>query len=379
MNALESCLDRIRELEPEIHAWVEVNPQQALGRGPLDGVPFGAKDIFETTGMATEYGSRIFAGRKGSRDAVLVEELRQRGAVLVGKTHTTAFAYFDPAPTRNPHNLAHTPGGSSSGSAAAVAAGMATFALGSQTAGSIIRPASYCGVVGFKPTFGTLAREGVMPFAESLDTMGFFTPTVEWMAKIWSALGYAVTNPATRVLHVPDNLPAVEPEMQQAFRRTLESLYWAGFRLETISLPFDWLEAVAAVRAVQDYEGARTHRTLWEQHGERIGAKMAELVRRGLAMPEEQHRAALAKLREAAAKMDGAGFVLTPAAPGPAPEGLASTGAPTMNSPWTGLGLPAVSLPMKAEGLPLGLQIAGQAGGDGRLLAFAIAVEKELC
>jgi Asp-tRNA(Asn)/Glu-tRNA(Gln) amidotransferase A subunit family amidase len=362
----------------QIRAWVEVNPQEPLGKGPLDGVTFGAKDIFETTGMATEYGSPVFEGRKGSCDAVVITELRKQGAVLLGKTQTAALAYFDPAPTRNPRDLNHTPGGSSSGSAAAVAAGMCVFALGTQTAGSIIRPASYCGVAGFKPTFGTLSREGVLPFAKSLDTVGLFARDMQWMAKVWSALGQAVTNPAYRTLNVPSNIPVTEPEMENAFRHTLERLYWAGFHLDMIELPFHWTEIVAAVRAVQDYEGARTHRELLERHGDRIGAKMAELIRRGLAMDESEYSDALGKLRDASGKMDGLGFVVTPAAMGTAPEGLSSTGAPTMNSPWTGLGLPAISTPMKVEGLPMGLQIAGERGGDGRLLALGIAVEREL-
>ncbi|MBM3775935.1 MAG: amidase, partial [Acidobacteria bacterium] len=158
---LEVCRARIRERDPEIRAWVEVSPQPPLGPGPLDGIPFGAKDIFETRGLATEYGSPLYAGRKGDTDAALVTDLRRRGALLLGKTQTTAFAYFDPAPTRNPRDPRHTPGGSSSGSAAAVACGMVAFALGSQTQGSVIRPAAFCGVVGFKPTFGKLSTEGV--------------------------------------------------------------------------------------------------------------------------------------------------------------------------------------------------------------------------
>ena len=160
MNRLSNALNAYSHTEPSIHAWVEVNPQEPLGQGPLNGIPFGVKDIVETKGLATEYGSVLCAGRKGSRDAPLVTQLRQVGGVLFGKTQTTAFAYLDAAPTRNPRNPAHTPGGSSSGSAAAVAAGVVPFAIGTQTMGSIVRPASFCGVVGFKPTFGTLPTDG---------------------------------------------------------------------------------------------------------------------------------------------------------------------------------------------------------------------------
>ena len=183
---LERCLRRIAETDPGIQAWVQVAPRASSGSGPLRGVPYGAKDIIETRGMATEYGSPLLAGRQGTHDAAVIAELEALGAVLLGKTHTTAFASFDPAPTSNPWMPGHTPGGSSSGSAAAVAAGMAPFALGTQTLGSVLRPASYCGVCGFKPTFGRLAMEGVLPFAPSLDTLGLFTRTAEDMQCLWA-------------------------------------------------------------------------------------------------------------------------------------------------------------------------------------------------
>src|SRR5580704_4324452 len=184
------CWTRITGREPELRAWVEVSPQEALGSGPLDGIPFGAKDIFETRGLATEFGCPAYAGRKGQADAALVMQLRSRGAALMGKTHTTSLASFDPSPTRNPRNRSHTPGGSSSGSAAAVAAGMVPFALGSQTQGSVLRPASYCGVVGFKPTYGLLSLDGVLPFAPSLDTAGLFTQDADDMRLLWNRMGF---------------------------------------------------------------------------------------------------------------------------------------------------------------------------------------------
>src|SRR3989441_2432712 len=189
--ALQPCVDRIRAMDSSIKAWVQVSPQRPTGNGKLLEIPFGAKDIIETKGLATEYGSPIYKGRIGTADAAIVRALRQRGAILLGKTQSTAFAYRTPAPTRNPRDLRYTPGGSSSGSAAAVAAGMVPFALGTQTLGSALRPASYCGITGFKPTFGKIPMDGVLPCAPSLDTLGFFTHTPEDMLALWEALGHS--------------------------------------------------------------------------------------------------------------------------------------------------------------------------------------------
>src|SRR6185295_4487435 len=179
--SLKPLVDRIREADQSIQAWVQVAPQSPGGSGKLSGIPFGVKDIIETKGLATEYGSPVYKGRIGTADARIVRDLRGRGAVLLGKTRTTQFAYRTPGPTRNPRDLAHTPGGSSSGSAAAVAAGMVPFTIGEQTRGSMIRPASFCGVTGFKPTYDLLSMEGVLIVARSLDTLGLFTPTPEDM------------------------------------------------------------------------------------------------------------------------------------------------------------------------------------------------------
>lgn len=188
--AVRACLDRIRKMDSSIHAWVEVRPEKPTGDGPLAGIPFGAKDIMETRGLVTEYGSPIYKGRMGTADAAIVRDLRERGAILLGKTECAAFAYRTPPPTRNPRNLAHTPGGSSSGSAAAVAAGMVPIALGTQTLGSVLRPATYCGVTGFKPSYGLLPTEGVLPFAKSLDTVGLFTQTPADMLTLWELMGH---------------------------------------------------------------------------------------------------------------------------------------------------------------------------------------------
>src|SRR5688572_24009886 len=202
--SLQPLVDWIRDTDKSIQAWVQVSPQAATGSGKLNGIPFGLKDIIETKGLATEYGSPVYKGRIGAADARIVRELRGRGAVLLGKTRTTQFAYRTPGPTRNPRNPAHTPGGSSSGSAAAVAAGMAPFAIGTQTGGSVIRPASYCGVCGFKPTYGLLPTEGVLPLAKSLDTLGFFTHTAADMLALWESLGHGAGSTEDFVLAAPD-------------------------------------------------------------------------------------------------------------------------------------------------------------------------------
>ncbi|MGD0620459.1 MAG: amidase, partial [Bryobacteraceae bacterium] len=202
-SGLQSCLERIRALDGSIHAWVQVLPQKPTGHGKLSGIPFGVKDIIETRGLVTEYGSPIYKGRIGTGDAAIVREMRQRGGILLGKTETTAFAYRTPAPTRNPRNLDHTPGGSSSGSAAAVAAGMVPVTIGEQTQGSVLRPASYCGVTGFKPSYGLLSMDGVLPLAKSLDTLGFFTHTPADMLLLWESIGFPIGRAEKFVLGAP--------------------------------------------------------------------------------------------------------------------------------------------------------------------------------
>src|SRR3954467_1036431 len=205
--ALQPAGDRIPAADAPIHAWVQIQPQPSTGSGPLTGIPYGAKDVIETKGLATEYGSPIYKGRIGTEDAPIITDLRGRGAVLVGKTQTAMFAQRTPPPTRNPRNLDHTPGGSSRGSAAAIAADMVPFALGTQTGGSILRPASYCGVTGFKPTFGLISLEGVLSSAKSLDTIGFFPHTPDDMILLWDALGHPTGHDETFAFGVPEPMP----------------------------------------------------------------------------------------------------------------------------------------------------------------------------
>jgi Asp-tRNA(Asn)/Glu-tRNA(Gln) amidotransferase A subunit family amidase len=375
-DLVSSCRKRIAEREPELRAWVEVSPQESRDTGPLHGIPFGAKDIYETRGLATEFGSPIYAGRKGQSDAALVTLLRDAGAILMGKTQTTAFASFDPAPTRNPHDLRHTPGGSSSGSAAAVAAGMVPFALGSQTQGSVLRPASFCGVVGFKPTYGLLSLDGVLPFAPSLDTAGLFTQTADDMRLLWAKMGFRAEALATATAAAPDSLD-VAPEMESAFRATIDRLNAAGFRIRTIEFPEGWPELLTASRLVNQYEGAHTHEAAWRQHGTRLGSRLAQLIGDGLELSGTQYLGALSTIAGMKQKMERLfreyPVILTPAAPGPAPL-IDSTGDPRMNAPWTALGTPAISVPMAHPGsLPLGLQLTARPGDDASLLDFAVS------
>lgn len=368
-------LGNIEEHEARVNAWVAAAPRPC-GDGPLAGVPFGVKDIFESAGLPTCYGSALFAGRIGHTDAALIARLCSYGAQLLGKTHTTAFAYYDPAPTRNPKAPGRTPGGSSSGSAAAVAAHMAAFTVGTQTQGSILRPASYCGVCGFKPTFGALPLEGALPFAPSLDTAGFFTETARDMQLLWCALGNPASGPPPLRAIIPTmDFDAYEP-MTLALTAAVERLTAAGWHIRSAALPEPFAEARAAAATVNRYEGARTHEALWRAHGAAIGAKLAALVEEGLAIREEEYRAALAILARARESMEMFferwPLVLTPAAPGRAPKGYASTGNPRMNAPWTGIGVPAISIPMPVDGPPLGLQLTAARGRDAALLAAAV-------
>ena len=378
--ALQPCVDRIRALDGEIQAWVQVLPQKPTGNGSLSGIPFGVKDIIETKGLATEYGSPIYKGRVGTADAAIVRTLRQRGGVLLGKTHTTAFAYITPAPTHNPRNLAHTPGGSSSGSAAAVAAGMVPLALGTQTGGSVVRPASFCGVAGFKASFGLISTEGVLPFAKSLDTLGFFTRTAADMLAFWEAIGSSTGRAEDFPLAAPDPLPDVEPAMVLAFRDALDRCRRAGLVIRTLDIAPMLVRLREAQRTVMFYEGARFHEARYKEHGDRL-ADMANLVRDGLQISEDRYDEARRYIAESRTHMaelfKATPVILTPAAPGPAPRGLTSTGDSRLNAPWTALGTPAFTIPMPiGSALPLGLQLTADHGQDARVIRTAVKLER---
>ena len=362
-------------MDSSIHAWVQVLPQRPTGAGILSEIPFAAKDIMETRGLSTEYGSPIYKGRIGTADAAIVRDLRQRGAILLGKTQTAAFAYRTPAPTRNPRNLDHTPGGSSSGSAAAVAAGMVPVALGTQTRGSVLRPASYCGVTGFKASYGLLSLDGVLPFAKSLDTLGFFTHTPADMFLLWESMGHPTGRAEDFALGAVDPLPEVEPAMAAAFQNALSLLRTRGVSIRKVDIAEMLVKLDVATTTVMFYEGARFHQQRFKEYGARL-ADLADLVREGLQIPVERYdearRFIAASKTRVAELYKATPVILVPAATGPAPLGLASTGDARMNAPWTALGTPAISIPLPVpNALPLGLQLTADHGQDARVIRTA--------
>lgn len=381
--ALPACLDRIRAMDPSIQAWVQVEPEKPTATGKLSGIPFGVKDTIETRGLSTAYGSPVYKGRTGSEDAAIVRELRGRGAVLLGKTDCAAFAYLTPPPTRNPRNLEHTPGGSSSGSAAAVAAGMVPFSIGTQTRGSVLRPASFCGVTGFKPTYGLLSMEGVLPLAKSLDTLGFFTNTPADMLALWDGMGYSNVSNADLTLGVPDPRQDVEPAISSAFENALGVLRKAGANIVPLNIAGTLARLSDVNKDITIYEGARFHELRYKKYGSSLDRGLVEMIQQGLQMPAKQYDEDMKFVTECKAQFSeifkATPLILTPAAPGPAPLGLASTGNPRMNAPWTSLGTPAISIPMPvSNGLPLGLQMTADCGQDSRVLRGAVFLNEIL-
>jgi len=343
--------------------------------GPLHGLVIGVKDIFHVDGLPTTAGSTVPVEALAGPEAAAVSLLRDAGAVVLGKTVSTEFALFEPGPTCNPRNLRHTPGGSSSGSAAAVAAGHCPLALGSQTIGSVIRPAAFCGVVGYKASYGRISTAGVIPLAESFDTVGLLASSVAWIDRAAAILcagwrrGVVDYLP---VLGVPDG-----PYLKQASDEALRVL--DGLAARRVPL-FDDIEALnAAHTRLLSFEMARHHARWFPRFADRYRPRTAGAIRSGLSVADDdaaQIRAGRANLRAAIhAAMDASGVDLwvCPAAAGPAPEGLESAGDPSMQLPWTHAGLPVVTLPWRtaANGLPLGLQIVARFMDDERLLAWA--------
>ena len=380
--ALQPQVERVRAMDVSIQAWVQVLPQTPTGNGTLSGIPFGVKDIIETKGLATEYGSPIYKGRIGTADAGIVRQLRQRGGVLLGKTQCAAFAYRTPPPTHNPRDLAHTPGGSSSGSRRR--RGGRDGPCRSWNSNHRIRAAT-----GF-----LLRRDGIQgklrpspdgwraSLAKSLDTLGFFTHTAADMLALWESLGYSTARTEDFALAAPDPMPDVEPAMAAAFQDALARLRTAGVSIRSIDIADMLTRLTDAATTIEFYEAARFHEQRFKEYGSRL-ADLADLVRDGLQMPVARYDEAMRYVAECKTRVaelyKATPVILVPAAPGPAPLGLASTGDGRMNAPWTALGTPAISIPMPvANGLPLGLQLTADHGQDARLIRTAVRVQRLL-
>jgi len=357
-------------------------------RPPLYGALLGVKDIFHVDGFTTRAGTRVPPEHFAGEEAAVVTQLKRAGTLIIGKTVTTEFAYFEPGPTRNPHNPAHSPGGSSSGSAAAIAAGLAHISLGTQTVGSVIRPASYCGIVGFKPSYERVTTAGLVSFSPSADHVGFFTVDIASMQAVcsglisdWKGDREYETRPA---LGVPVGAYLEQATALDAFDRQLSVLEQAGCTIKRVPL-FDDIATIDGFH--QDMiaaELALQHRERFAQTSDLYRPRTAALIRRGQSVSPGRLQAARAhrlafrgRLRRV---MDAEGIDLwiCPSAPDVAPRGLEATGSPAMNMPWTHAGLPALSLPagQGAAGLPLGLQLVSRYGEDERLLAWAGAIEQ---
>jgi Asp-tRNA(Asn)/Glu-tRNA(Gln) amidotransferase A subunit family amidase len=397
---VEACLERIAAREPSVGAWAHLVADQALAearardqsaqRGPLHGVPIGVKDIMDTADMPTGYGSRAYRGFRPGADAACVALARAAGAVILGKTVTTEFAALSPGKTRNPHHPAHTPGGSSSGSAAGVADFMMPLAFGTQTAGSIIRPASFCGVVGMKPSFGLIAVAGTKPLAPSLDTVGGFARNVGDMGWFIAALtgrpGLVPSEPATKprlAIYRPSPWEQARPETLAALDAARERLSRAGAAIAERPAFAAFERLVPAQQAIMSHEAA--HNLAWERLNRvnEIMPRTASLLAEGMAVTaaayDEARRTAAAARAQLGAFFGEFDAMLVPAAPGEAPP-VATTGDPIFNRPWTLLHLPCITLPShrSANGLPVGVQLVGRAGDDARLLAIALFAEAAL-
>ncbi len=403
-------LERIAELEPRVHAWAYLDPDSvrtqaakadaALSQirrpGPLYGIPIGIKDIVDTADMPTENGTVLDRHRQPEQDATVVSLLRSAGAIIMGKTVTTEMATYAPGPTTNPHDPLYSPGGSSSGSAAAVAAGMVPLAIGTQTNGSVIRPAAYCGVVGFKPTRGCISRTGVLVQSETLDQIGVFARTVPDAALLAQQImardpAQGDTEPAAHpdLLAEMDASSRVPPRI--AFARSpvweeAEPYYRdaiLGFArtlpggIDEIEVPSPSERATAFHKAISGYEICRNYRSYYDRGKEHLSPQLREMIETGLEVSDETYAEAQAGAEELGrhfsrifAEYD---VLLTPAATGEAPNGLDTTGSPIFCTLWTLCGLPCITLPLMTgpSGMPLGVQLVGGFGQDGRLLGAA--------
>ncbi|WP_122090280.1 amidase [Halalkalicoccus subterraneus] len=388
IEALLDEPDRWGRLDREARA-LEARFDDPTTRPPLYGVPVGVKDIFNVEGFETKAGSTVPSEAVTGPEATSVRALRDAGALVLGKTVTTEFAYFEPGPTRNPHDTDHTPGGSSSGSAAAVAAGLCPLALGSQTIGSVIRPAAFCGIVGLKPTYGRIPIGGVLPVAPSVDHVGFFTQDVAGAELAASVLyeHWRPENSGEPTLGVPEGpyLEQADPTAREAFDEQITRLEAAGYDVRRVELLADIEDVNERHQALVAAETALSHSERFAAYEEHYAEATADLIREGHAVgvgelcDARTGRGALREAVEGTMDREGIDVWLCPGAPGPAPEGIDDTGDPVMNLPWTHSGQPAMALPAgDLDGLPLGLQCVARYGDDERLVAWAEGIASAL-
>jgi Asp-tRNA(Asn)/Glu-tRNA(Gln) amidotransferase A subunit family amidase len=394
-SLLADCIERIREREPVVHAWTHLDFDAAMERarqldavpatGLLHGLPIAVKDVFDTFDMPTREGSPIYEHHRPASDAASVALARAAGAIVVGKTVTTEFATFHPGPTCNPHDARHTPGGSSSGSAAAVADFMVPLAFGTQTAGSIVRPAAYCGAVGYKPTYGTVCRVGVKMISDTLDTMGGFGRTVSDVALFVAALSgrddLAIREPAREATRIgvcrTYEWDRAQPETIALFEDVERRLREAGAPVRNVVLPSEFAGLAAAQTTVMVREVAQSLSHEWHAHRDSLSPEMIAMIESGLAVSNAQYDAARSLARQCRAMLpqvlDGLDVLIAPSTQGEAPAGIAATGDPVFNRIWTLLRVPCVHLPLARgpQGLPLGITVAGRIGADRNTLLGA--------
>lgn len=413
VDLLEECLARIDRLEERVRAWVFVDRDRARAdavrltdelrkgtdRGPLHGIPVGVKDLFDVFDWPTAAGSKRWAQSYARQDCPAVARLRQAGAVLMGKTVTVAYAAFDPPVTKNPWDPNRTPGGSSSGSAAAVACGMCLGALGTQTGGSITRPASYCGVYGLKPTFDRISLKGVVPLAPLFDHAGVIAGSVRDLAATFQPLADTglpspgltdfaskIGRPLNKSLGLPGGFfdAQAEPVMSAAMDKLVDRLRGKGWRIEPVPLPPAVADIPRNHRLIMSVEAATFHGERWKRHPDDYPPKLTELLREGLAVAATEYAAARQHHGELRSEMwgrfpDGIAAYLAPATQGPPPD-PSTTGTPLFQAPWSYMGLPTVSLPFTwtDDGLPLCIQVAGPAWREADLIAVAAALEADI-
>lgn len=377
-NRFERLLSEAEEL---VKKYPNIN-----NRPPLFGMTVGVKDIFHVNGFATQAGSKLPAQDIQGEEAISVTKLKAAGALIMGKTVTTEFAYFTPGPTRNPHNQNHTPGGSSSGSAAAIGAGLCNMALGTQTIGSVIRPAAFCGVVGFKPTYERISREGVIPLSPTFDHIGIFANDVMTAKQVASVVIHnwgMVLEERKPVLGIPEG-KYLENTSQEglAHFENICKLLSTNYELRSVRVMDDFDEIKSRHDAIMSYDAAQVHKEWFAKHETLYSQKFSNLVKRGRAVNNyKSSLEARDKFRNQineAMNQNQIDLWICPPAIGPAPKGLASTGDPAMCLPWTQIGFPAINIPTikNEENLPLGLQLVGKWNSDETLLTWAEEIEK---